>query len=65
MAAVKDLDLADGAAARVGEEAVFTADRECAESRRVGRRVAYRMQHLHVSYVVDVQRFFQTYHKSL
>lgn len=65
MTAVEDLDLADSAAAWVSEEAVLTADRECAEACRVGRGVSYRVQHLHVSYIVDVQRFLQAYYQSL
>lgn len=43
MAAVEDLHLADGAAARVGEEAVLAADTQSAQSRHIRRRVSYRV----------------------
>ena len=63
--AVEDLHFADLAAAGVGEIAVVVVGGERAQPRGVRRRVTDRVQHLHITDVVDVERLLQAHHQPL
>jgi len=62
---VKYLDTATLVAAWICQVTVVIAGRQTTDTGRVGRRVTNRVQHLHITNVVNVQRLLQTDHESL
>ena len=60
---IKELDLPSGGGAGVGQETVVTVDAQGAQASRVGRSLSYRVENLHVSDVVDVERLLQADHQ--
>ena len=63
--AVEDLHLTDLVGAWVGEVAVVVIDGQCAKAGWVGWCVTYRVKHLHVPDVVDVQTLLQAHDQPL
>ena len=62
---VKDMHLPCLTAAGVGEVRLFVGGGEGEQAERVGGGVADRVQHLHVSNVVDEQALLQAHHQPL
>lgn len=60
---VEDLYFANGARTRVGEVAAISGRGQRAQAARVGRRVADRVEDLHVADIVNVERLFEAYHQ--
>ena len=62
---VEDLQFPNAGAARVGQVAEVAVHTEGTDAARVGRRVAYGVNQLHVADVVDVERLLQADHQTL
>ena len=60
---IKELDLPRSGGARVGEEAVVAVDTEGTQTPGVGGSLSYRVENLHVSNVVNVERLLETDHQ--
>lgn len=58
---VKYLDFANRRRARIGQVAVVIVNTESAKALRIGGRVAYRVEHLHVADVVQIQALFKAH----
>lgn len=65
MHSIKYLHLPHRTGARVSHVAVVDAGRQRAQPARVRRRVADRVQDLHVADVVDVKGLFEAYYQPL
>lgn len=62
---IEDLHLATCHAARVGQVAVLRRGGECTQAQLVAGRIAYGVHHLHILYVVDVERLLQADNQAL
>ena len=60
---VKQLDFSCGCGARVGQETVVAVDAESAQSSRVWWGLSYRVENLHISDVVNIERLLQADHQ--
>ena len=60
---IEELDLPGGRGAGVGQETVVAVDAESTQSSGVGWSLSYRVENLHISDVVDVERLLQADHQ--
>ena len=62
---IKDLHLSDLTAARIGEVAVVIVDGERTQTVAVRGRVTNRVEHFHITDVVNIEAFFKAHNQPL